>query len=291
MCRGEKHPGRRASSGDQPAVSDLAALDGVARRARHRIIRISHEARSAHLGGALSCVDLLVALYWDVLRIDPARPRDPARDRLIFSKGHAISALYTVLAMRGFFPEDRLAAYNHPGAGLPEQPSPWEVPGVEWATGSLGHGIGVGLGMALAASLQGQAWATFVLMSDGECQEGSVWEAAMFAPRLQLDTLTVLVDYNGWQATGRSHEVMHLEPLAAKWEAFGWKACEVDGHDLSAICGALRRPRAGRPRAIVAHTVKGKGVSFMEDDNNWHYRTPTAEEVVRAAEELGLSSP
>jgi transketolase len=277
--------------GDQPAVSDLAALETLARRARHRIIRISHEAQSAHLGGALSCVDLLVALYWDVLRVDPAEPRDPARDRLIFSKGHAISALYTVLAMRGFFSEDTLAVYNHPGAGLPEQPSPWKVPGVEWATGSLGHGIGIGLGLALAASLQRQPYATFVLMSDGECQEGSVWESAMLAPRLPLAPLTVLVDFNGWQATGRSREVMQIEPLAAKWESFGWETCEVDGHDLMTIRSALHRPRAGRPRAVVARTIKGKGASFIEDDNNWHYRSPSAEEVRRAAEELGISGP
>jgi len=277
--------------GDRPSASDAAALETLARRARHRIIRISHEAQSAHLGGALSCVDLLVALYWDVLRIDTADPRDPARDRLIFSKGHAISALYTVLAMRGFFPEDALAAYNRPGAGLPEQPSPWKVPGVEWATGSLGHGIGVGLGLALAASLKRQPYATFVLMSDGECQEGSVWEAAMLAPRLPLAPLTVLVDFNGWQATGRSREVMQIEPLTAKWESFGWEACEVDGHDLTAIRTALHRPRDRRPRAVVARTVKGKGASFIEDDNNWHYRSPSAEEVRRAAEELGVTRP
>jgi transketolase len=266
-------------------------LDLLARRIRHRLIRISHEAKSAHLGGALSCVDLLVALFWQVLRIDPARPDDPLRDRFVFSKGHAISALYTVLAMRGFFPEDRLAAYNRPGAGLPEQPSPWEVPGVEWATGSLGHGIGVGLGMALAAAIQKQNYSTYVLLSDGECQEGSVWEAAMLAPRLPLAPLTVLVDFNGWQATGRSREIMQMDPLSAKWSAFGWDATEIDGHDFPAILAALRGPGSGRPRAIIARTVKGKGVSFMEDDNNWHYRSPSAEEVRLSAAELGLAPP
>jgi transketolase len=268
--------------------ADLS-LETLARRIRHRIIRISHEAQSAHLGGALSCVDLLVALYGRVLRIDPRQPLDPLRDRFIFSKGHAISALYTVLAMRGFFPEEKLSAYNRPGAGLPEQPSPWEVPGIEWATGSLGHGLGVGLGMALAAAIQKQTYSTFVLMSDGECQEGSVWESAMLAPRLPLAPLTVLVDFNGWQATGRSREIMQMDPLPAKWAAFGWDAQEIDGHDLPAILDALARPAPGRPRAIIARTIKGKGVSFIEDDNNWHYRSPTAEEVRRAAEELGLA--
>ena len=270
-------------------MNDLPALQALSRRIRHRLIRISHEAKSSHLGGALSCVDLLVALYFgDVLRIDPADPRHPARDRLVFSKGHAVSALYAILAARGFFPEERLADYNRPGAGLPEQPSPWQVPGVEWATGSLGHGIGVGLGIAHAATLQQQPRSTFVLMSDGECQEGSVWEAAMLAPRLPLAPLTVLVDFNGWQATGRSRDVMQMEPLAEKWRAFGWDAADVDGHDLAALLHALRRPRDGRPRALVAHTLKGKGASFIEDDNNWHYRSPSAEEVALAARELGL---
>ena len=271
-------------------MSDLPALEALSRRLRLRLIRMSHEARSAHLGGALSCVDLLVALYFDgILRIDPARPRDPSRDRLIFSKGHAVSALYSVLALRGFFPEDRLADYNRPGAGLPEHPAPWQVPGVEWATGSLGHGLGVGLGMALAAAIQKQDHSVFVLMSDGECQEGSVWEAAMLAPRLPLAPLTVLIDFNGWQATGRSRDVMQMEPLADKWRAFGWDAADVDGHNLPALLAALRRPRDGRPRVLVARTVKGKGASFIEDDNNWHYRIPNEAEMDLVREELGLS--
>lgn len=261
-------------------------LDLIARRIRHRLVRISHEAKTAHLGGALSCVDLLVALYWDVLRIDPADPENPTRDRLIFSKGHAVSALYTALAMRGFFPPEKLAAYNRHGSGLPEQPSPGCVPGVEWATGSLGHGLGVGLGMALAASVNKTAYSTFVIMSDGECQEGSVWEAAMLAPRLNIAPLSVLVDFNGWQATGRSREIMQMEPLATKWDAFGWHACEVDGHDIPAIIEALKCPTNGKPRAIIARTVKGRGVSFIEDDNNWHYRSPSMEEVGQAAFEL-----
>lgn len=269
--------------------ADMESLELVSRRIRHRLIRMSHDAQSAHLGGALSCVDLLVALYWEVLKIDPTRPNDPKRDRLIFSKGHAVSALYAALAMRGFFPEQRLETYNQPSSGLPEQPSPGCAPGVEWATGSLGHGLGVGLGMALAANIQKQSYSTYVIMSDGECQEGSVWEAAMLAPRLPIAPLTVLVDFNGWQATGRSREIMQMEPLPAKWEAFGWEASEVDGHDIQAILEALRRPANGKPRAIIARTIKGKGASFIEDDNNWHYRSPSADEVERAAVELGLT--
>jgi len=264
----------------------MAELESHARAIRHRLIRLSHEAQSAHLAGALSCVDLLVALYWRILKIDHAHPADPLRDRLIFSKGHAVSALYVTLAKRGFFPEAALSRYNEPGAGLPEQPCPGMTPGVEWATGSLGHGLGVGLGMALAAAIRNTPHATFVLLSDGECQEGSVWEAAMLAPKLKTAPLTVLVDFNGWQATGRSRDIMQMEPLAEKWTAFGWDACEVDGHAIPAILAALEAPRDGRPRAIIARTVKGKGVSFIEDDNNWHYRSPSAAEVEKARVEL-----
>lgn len=266
-------------------------LDQLSREIRLRIIRLSHDARSAHLAGALSCVDLLVALYWRILKIDPANPTAPDRDRLVFSKGHAISALYTVLARRGFFAEERLALYNQPGAALPEQPCPDLTPGVEWATGSLGHGLGVALGIARASAIQRNPHATYVLLSDGECQEGSVWEAAMLAPKLPIGPLTVMVDFNGWQATGRSRDVMQMEPLADKWTSFGWDACEIDGHSIPAILDALEKPRDGRPRAIIARTIKGKGASFIEDDNNWHYRSPTAEEVRIAANELGVEMP
>ena len=264
-------------------------LDKIAREIRYRLIRLSHEAQSAHLAGALSCVDILVALYWHVLRIDPKNPTDPTRDRLVFSKGHAVSALYAVLARKGFLPTETLDRYNQPHAGLPEQPCPGLVPGVEWATGSLGHGLGVGLGMSLASKIQNNPHSTFVVMSDGECQEGSVWEAAMLAPRLDISPLTAIVDFNGWQATGRSLEIMQMEPLAEKWNSFGWDACEIEGHSITALVAALLRPRDGRPRVIVARTLKGKGASFIEDDNNWHYRSPNAEEVEKAAKELGIA--
>jgi transketolase len=266
-------------------------LERVARRLRAKLVEMSHAGEAPHLGSALSCADLLVALYWGVLRIDPQTPKDPARDRFILSKGHAAKALYATLAFRGFFPESELATFNEDGSRLPEHPSLDCVPGVEAATGSLGHGLSLALGMALAGRIRGLDYRCMVLLSDGECEEGSVWEAAMFAPAHKLDRVTVLVDYNKWQATGRSNESMALAPLVDKWRAFGWDACEVDGHDLGAIVEAVRRPLdgAGRPRAIVAHTVKGKGVSFMEDDNNWHYRIPTADEVARARAELGQS--
>lgn len=269
---------------------DWDQLDRITRELRHELVSISHRAQSAHLGGALSCIDLLVTLYWSRLQIDPLHANDPRRDRLILSKGHAVSALYTVLARRGFFPSEELLHYNEPGSRLPEQPSPGCVPGIEWATGSLGHGLGVGVGMALAARIQDLEYEVTVVLGDGECEEGSIWEAAMLAPRLKLGRLVAIVDFNKWQATGRTDEIMAMESLRAKWEAFGWTCREIDGHDLSAIHAALHDPRpANIPLAIVAHTIKGKGVSFIEDDNNWHYRSPTSAEVEHARVELGLS--
>jgi len=249
---------------------------------------MSHRAGSAHLAGALSCADLLAVLYGaGVLRVDAKKPADPDRDRLIFSKGHAVSALYAALALRGFFPEKDLETFNEERGRLPEQPSPGCAPGVEWATGSLGHGLGVGTGIALAGRIQKHGYRTFVLMSDGECQEGSVWEAAMFAPRQGLGNLVAIVDYNRWQATARSAETMQMDPLPDKWRSFGWETREINGHDHQAIHEALTQPwPVDRPLALVANTVKGKGVSFIEDDNNWHYRSPTSEELQKAGKEL-----
>jgi transketolase len=277
-------------------MTPIALADSVERcrhlaaRIRLDVIQMSHRAQTAHLGGALSCVDLLSALYLDFLDISPSRVTDPLRDRLVFSKGHAVSALYALLAETGYFPREDLLHYNEAGFHLPEQPSPHCAPGIEWATGSLGHGLGVGIGMALAARVQGASFKVVVLMSDGECQEGSVWEGAMLAPKLGLDNLTILVDFNKWQATARSADTMAMEPFGEKWRSFGWDACEIDGHDIEAILKVLRTPVThGKPRAIVAHTVKGKGASYAEDDNNWHYRSPTDAEVKQAAKELGLA--
>lgn len=271
-----------------PAPPDLAR---IAAELRLRVVEMSHRAGTPHLGSALSCLDILVAAYWRVLRIDAKQPADPLRDRFILSKGHAASALYAVLAERGFFPADWLKTFATHGAPLAEQPAPNCAPGVELATGSLGHGLPVGLGMALAARLQNHPYRVFVCLSDGECNEGTVWEAALLASAHKLSSLTVIVDYNKWQATGRSNEVTGLSPLRDKWAAFGWDAIELDGHNIEALVEALGRApdSLGRPRAIVANTVKGKGISFMEDDNNWHYRVPKAEEVREAARQLGVA--
>jgi transketolase len=275
-------------SANVPFGADISALERLARDLRYQVVQLSHNAGTPHLGSALSCIDILVAAYWRAARIDPTKADAFTRDRLILSKGHAASALYAALAARKFFPESWLDSFGSHGSPLAEQPAPHCAPGVELATGSLGHGLPVGIGMAMAARLAKRDYRVFVVMSDGECNEGSVWEAALFAPAQRLGRLVVVVDYNKWQATGRSNEVLNLPSLVEKWHAFGWAAREVDGHSLPQLIEALSAdfPAEGQPTAIIAHTVKGKGVSFMEDDNNWHYRIPTVEEVDAAAKEL-----
>ena len=270
---------------------DAGALKARAARLRGKIIDMSHAAQAAHLASSLSCADILVAAYWHVLNIDPQTPDDPLRDRFILSKGHAAAALYAVLAMRGYFPIEELDTFCKDGGRLAEHPPANLLPGVEAATGSLGHGLPLGCGMALSGRIKGETFRVFALLSDGENNEGSVWEAAMFAAAQKLDNVCVVVDYNKWQATARSDETLMLAPLCDKWAAFGWDAREIDGHDIGALAEAMQRvPNgSGKPVALIAHTIKGKGVSFMEDDNNWHYRAPTAEEVVKAHKELGLS--
>lgn len=265
-------------------------LDLIASRIRARVVELSHRTHTPHLGSQLSCIDLLVMIYWRLLRLERNGLDSIDRDQFILSKGHAAPALYTTLAFRGLLDFEILDTMASPGSPLAEQPAPNCIPGVEWATGSLGHGLGVAVGKAIAARIAGRDSRFVVLLSDGECNEGSVWEAAMFAAAQNLENLLVLVDFNKWQATGRSRETMALDPLVEKWKAFGWETAEVDGHDLDTIESAVSRfpNRSGRPLAIVAHTVKGKGVDFMEDDNNWHYRIPTGEEVLLAKQQLGI---
>ncbi len=273
------------------AELDLAELEQAAREIRGQLVKMSHEAQTPHLASALSCVDILVAAYWGALEIDVTDPWNEDRDRLILSKGHAATALYAVLQKRGFISRQVLDSYAQQGSLLVEHPSPRCAPGIEAGTGSLGHGLPIGLGMALAARMNDRSYKICVVMSDGECNEGSVWEAALLAGGQKLERLVAVIDYNKWQATARSNEVMALAPLVDKWRAFGWNACEVDGHDINALAKLLRNvpDGSGRPVAVIAHTVKGKGVSLMEDDNNWHYRIPTAEELAAAKKELGLT--
>jgi len=263
----------------------------LATRIRTQVLTMSYRTRSSHVGTSLSMADLLAVLYGGILRVDPARPDWPDRDRFILSKGHGCAAVYAVLAEMGFFPKEWLESYDRDGSPLVRHITHTNVPGVEASTGSLGHGLALGCGMALAGKRDGRPYRVFVMLSDGECDEGSTWEAALFAPHHRLCNLVAIVDYNKIQAFGRVKEVLDLEPLADKWRAFGWAAREIDGHDFAQIEDALLGIPfdAGRPSCIIAHTVKGKGVSFMENELAWHYKNPDAEELRRALVELGVS--
>lgn len=263
-------------------------LTKIANIIRSRVIETSSIAHVPHLGSCLSCIDILVALYWQTLNINPKLPHELSRDRFILSKGHAAPALFQVLAMKEFFPKSWLDNYGHDGSLFGEHPPAHGVPGIEAATGSLGHGLPIGVGLALGSRVHQINNHIYVLMSDGECNEGSVWEAAMFAAAQKLNNLTIIIDFNKWQATGRSEEIMALNPLCDKWAAFGWDVSEINGHEFSQIISALKKSPSAKPNAIIAHTVKGKGVSFMEDNNNWHYRIPTSDEVIAAKVELGI---
>ncbi|MDX8414500.1 MAG: transketolase [Mariprofundales bacterium] len=265
-------------------------LKEIARNMRCRIVTNSHYTHTPHLGSCLSCVDILVAAYFYGLHIDPKQPCAPSRDRFILSKGHGAPALFQALAMKGFYPESMLDDYGQDGSIFAEHPpTPDHLPGIEAATGSLGHGLPIALGIALSARIQQQSYQVVALLGDGECNEGSIWEAAMMASAQKVGNLMVIIDYNKWQATDRSQNVLALSPLADKWRAFGWQSREIDGHDMQQLTD-LWNPHNGnadQPTAIIAHTVKGKGVSFMEDDNNWHYRTPSSEELHAALTDLG----
>ena len=271
-------------------MKDIEHLKSIAKNLRFQVIKNSYNSKTPHLGSCLSCIDLLVALYWEVLKIDPKHPTEPNRDRFILSKGHAAPALFFTLAEKGFFDKKKLDNYGKDGSIFGEHPpAPKYLPGIEAATGSLGHGMPMGVGMALSKQLLKVDFNVFVIISDGECNEGSIWEAAMFASAKKIDNLVVVIDYNKWQATGRSKETLTLEPLRGKWEAFGWEVIEIDGHKFPEIMNAFcDSKKLKKPTVIIAHTVKGKGVSFMEDDNNWHYRIPTHEEVQAASLELQI---
>jgi transketolase len=253
---------------------------------------MTYRAKSSHIGTNFSMADLLAVLYSGVLRVDPVHPQWERRDRFILSKGHGCAGLYAVLAERGFFPIEWLDDFYGDGSRLAGHVSHKGVPGVEVSTGSLGHGLSIGCGMALSTKREAKPYRIFALLSDGECNEGSLWEAALFAAHHGLDNVVAIVDYNKLQGLGYTREVLNLDPLAAKWEAFGWSAREVDGHDHVQIRDTLAAVpfEAGRPSCIVAHTVKGKGVSFMENQLLWHYRAPDDSEYRRAMVELDLTT-
>jgi len=260
----------------------------LARDVRRQSLSMVHRAKVGHPGGDLSSADILVTLYFGVLRIDPGQPKASDRDRFIMSKGHCSGALYTTLAMKGFFPITELAEYMQPLARLNGHPNATEVPGVEANTGPLGHGLPIATGAALAAKLDGAAWRTFVLTGDGELQEGSNWEAVMTAAQYELDNLTLIVDRNGIQQGAPTESIIRMEPLADKFRAFGWAVREVDGHDCGALLETLRATpfEAGRPNCVIARTTKGKGVSFIENRAEWHHHVPTDGELAAALREL-----
>jgi len=255
---------------------------------RADIIRMTAAAGSGHPGGSLSVIDILAVLYARHLRHDPKRPDWPDRDRLVLSKGHACPALYAVLAHRGFFPKEQLLTLRKLGSPLQGHPERHRLAGVEAATGSLGQGLSMGLGMALAAKLDGTGQRVYVVAGDGEMQEGQVWEALMAAPKFKLDNLTLIVDCNNGQIDGHVDEVMPLDPLADKLKSFNWDTRAMDGHDWDAIDAALSAVKTvkGKPQAIVAKTVKGKGVSFMENNIAWHGKAPNKDEAAKALKEI-----
>lgn len=254
---------------------------------RRHILRMLHRAQSSHVGSCLSCTDLLVVLYATILRIEPLDPQWAGRDRFVLSKGHAAAALYATLAETGFFPCRWLDEYGMKGSALLGHAN-HHVPGVEVSTGSLGHGLPIGCGAALGAKRDGQVYRVFVMLSDGELDEGSNWEAILFAGHHRLDNLIAIVDYNKIQSLGPVAEVLALEPLADKWRDFGWAVREVDGHSHTELAAAFEAIpiEPGRPSVFLAHTVKGKGVSFMENTVLWHYRSPNSEDLARALAEI-----
>lgn len=271
--------------------SNLTSYQTLATRIRAHVLRMVHRAQSSHVGTSFSAADLLAVLYDRVLRIDPSRPDWLERDRFVLSKGHGCAAVYAVLAEKGFFPKAWLDSYYQDGSRLFGHITHRGVPGVEASTGSLGHGLPIGCGMALAGKHDGRPYRVFVLLSDGECDEGSTWEAALFAPHHKLDNLVAIVDYNQIQSFGTVKEVLGLEPLGGKWQSFGWAVREIDGHNFRQIEETLLSvPFASpKPSCIIAHTIKGKGVSFMENKLAWHYLTPSDEELRQALLELGVS--
>jgi transketolase len=260
----------------------------LAQRIRMHALRMTSRGGSSHIGAILSMADLMAVLYGATLRVDPANPKWPERDRFILSKGHAGAGVYAALAECGFFPTTKLDTHYQDGSDLSGHVSHKRVPGVEFSTGSLGHGLSVGAGMAYGAQLDGKGYRVFTLLSDGECDEGSNWEAILFAGHHGLDNLVAIIDYNKIQSLAPVEQTLRLEPFADKWRCFGWNVVEVDGHDHEQIRAALAAPAAptGKPLCVLAHTVKGKGVSFMENSVLWHYRTARGEEYEAAAREL-----
>jgi len=269
-------------------TQDVGELQSIAKGIRRHIIEMIGAAKSGHPGGSLSAVEILVTLYYNVLRHDPSKPRWPQRDRFILSKGHAAPVLYAVLAECGYAPIDQLNTLRKLGSPYQGHPDRRFLPCLEASTGSLGQGLSLALGMGAASRLDSASWRTYVVLGDGECQEGQIWEAAMFGAFHRFDNVCCIVDYNKIQLDGFVSDIMEVEPFAEKWRAFGWHVIELDGHDIAALQRGFAEAASfkGKPSVIVAHTIKGKGVSFMENNPKFHGVAPTAAEMEIALKEL-----
>jgi transketolase len=267
---------------------DVERLEEQAVQLRRDIVEMIHAAKAGHPGGSLSAVDMITALYFHVMRIDPQNPRWEDRDRFVLSKGHACPALYAALARRGFFDPKHLTTLRQYHSILQGHPDMNKTPGIDISSGSLGNGLAIGVGMAMSGRLHHQDYMTYVMLGDGEVQEGMVWEAAMAAHHHDLGNLVAIVDCNGVQINGWVNEIMTVEPLADKWRAFGWNVVEVNGHNMKDLLTVLHTAKTMRhPTVILMRTVKGRGVSFMEDDCKWHGNSPSDEELVQATLEIG----
>lgn len=273
-----------------PPKRSVEELQAIAKRVRRHVVEMTGAAKSGHPGGSLSAADIVVTLYFDTMRVDPARPDWPDRDRFILSKGHAAPVLYSVMAEAGYpcAPADQLNTLRKLGSVYQGHPDIRFLPGLEASTGSLGNGLSLALGMGCAARLNGAAWRVYCMLGDGEIQEGQIWEAAMFGAYHKVDNVCAIVDYNRIQLDGFVKDIMEIEPLRDKWRAFGWHTLECDGHDIPQVRAALAEAAdtKGRPTVIIAHTVKGKGVSFMENNPKFHGVAPTPAEVALALQEL-----
>ncbi|MEW6101105.1 MAG: transketolase [Candidatus Omnitrophota bacterium] len=267
---------------------EIIELELKANSLREKILEMIVKANSGHLAPAFSIIELLTVLYYKILNINPAHPVWPERDRFILSKGHGCAALYAILAEKGFFPLDALFTFCQPGSILGSHPEMQKIPGVEASTGSLGHGLSIAVGISLAGRFDRRDYRTFCLVGDGECNEGSIWEAAMSASHHKLDNLTAIIDYNKLQASGTVKEVLSTHPMEEKWRAFGWKTVEVDGHNIKEVFNIFKKTpfKKGKPSAIIAHTVKGKGISFVENEVSWHTLIPNNQEYELAKNEL-----
>lgn len=257
----------------------------LARKIRLHVLEMVTYSKTSHIGAAYSIVEILVVLYFRILKIDHSDLKNESRDKFILSKSHASAALYATLVEKGFFPKDFLQKYCIDGGILPAHLDKTHVPGIEFSLGSLGHGFSVGLGMAISNHQTKNNGKIYVIIGDGECNEGSIWEGVMLASHLKLSNFTAIIDYNKIQSFGRTNEVINQEPLSERWKSFGWDVIEIDGHDFEQLLDAFLLPQ-NKPKVIIAHTIKGKGVSFMEDRLEWHYKSPSKEEFQIAKKEL-----